>query len=65
MDSKECFEIKFFQDCLRLLILSKSGIGVHCIFFFSICDCIRCDHSFSLNNFISVIIVGVQIQRVF
>jgi len=65
IDSHDCFQIKFFQDFLRLWILSKSGIGLHCIFLFSICDCIWCDHSFSLNNCISVIIIGVQIQRVF
>jgi len=40
-------------------ILSKSGIGLYCIFFFSICDCIRCDHSFSLDNYNSVITIGV------
>ena len=38
---------------------------MHCIFFFWICDCIRCDHSFSLDNCNYVIIVGLQIQRMF
>jgi len=52
MKSDYTFQISFFQDCFKLWIFLKSGIGLLCTFRIQSFDCIRCDHSFSLLIFV-------------